>query len=75
MPAIAVLLAAALAGGCGQKGPLWVPGHAKNTPWPMKPAGTAADAAPTPPATEPAGTPKDADANAGAKGGPPQGAP
>ena len=37
--ALAALVAAALLVGCGQKGPLWVPGHAKNTPWPMKPAG------------------------------------
>jgi len=35
---MAVLMGALLLAGCGQKGPLWVPGHAKNTPWPMKPA-------------------------------------
>ncbi len=55
---IAALLAAALVAGCGQKGPLWVPGHAKNTPWPMSPAGTdtAAPAATAP--AKPAGDAK-----------------
>ena len=53
---LAVLLAATLLAGCGQKGPLWVPGYPKNTPWPMKPAGNddkapAPAPAPTPPAT------------------------
>lgn len=43
-PAAAVLFLLAL-GGCGQKGPLYVPGHSKDTPWPFPvekpcPAGT-----------------------------------
>lgn len=30
-------LGAALAG-CGQKGPLYLPGHSKDTPWPLPPS-------------------------------------
>jgi len=45
--ALAALLAAVLLAGCGQKGPLWVPGHSKNTPWPMKPSAADSDS-PTP---------------------------
>jgi predicted small lipoprotein YifL len=55
--ALTGLLAALLLGACGQKGPLWVPGHSKNTPWPMKPAASGADPgapAPAPPPAAPA---------------------
>ncbi len=41
----AVAAGALLLGACGQKGPLWVPGHGKDTPWPIAP----------PPAPAPAG--------------------
>jgi len=53
--AVLALLATGLLGACGQKGPLWVPGHAKNTPWPMKPAGS--PDAPAGPAATPAPAP------------------
>ena len=52
---VAALLSAALLAGCGQKGPLWVPGHAKNTPWPMKPAGADTASPATPDPAKPAG--------------------
>ncbi len=35
--------------GCGQKGPLFLPGHSKDTPWPLPPSAAApppADGAP-----------------------------
>lgn len=65
---VALTLAAALLAACGQKGPLWVPGHSKDTPWPMKPAddtgalrkapADTAPAAPTPaPSPAPAAAP------------------
>ncbi len=40
------LVALMLLAACGQKGPLMVPGHSKDTPWPMR-TGSAANA-PTP---------------------------
>lgn len=50
------LLTALLLAGCGQKGPLWVPGHAKNTPWPMTPAGAGTSAPASTGPSAPAGT-------------------
>ena len=38
--ALVLALGAGLLAGCGQKGPLWISGHGKDTPWPMKPAGS-----------------------------------
>jgi predicted small lipoprotein YifL len=64
----AVVLAAALLAGCGQKGPLWVPGYPKNTPWPMKPAGSG-DSAPAPVPAKPAppATPDESGSTKGAQ--------
>jgi predicted small lipoprotein YifL len=33
--AATLVLGCALLAACGQKGPLWVPGHPKDTPWPI----------------------------------------
>jgi predicted small lipoprotein YifL len=45
-----LVLGCALLAGCGQKGPLWVPGHSKDTPWPiMTPAKTGTPAVPAGP--------------------------
>jgi predicted small lipoprotein YifL len=49
-----LLLGPVLLAGCGQKGPLWMPGHSKDTPWPMGRPATS----PTPATTAPKdGTP------------------
>ncbi len=36
--AAAILCAAPLLAGCGQKGPLYLPGRSRDTPWPPPPA-------------------------------------
>jgi|GEM_PF-2423024 predicted small lipoprotein YifL len=37
VPALTFLVA------CGQKGPLYLPGHSKDTPWPVRPDGASAN--------------------------------
>ena len=84
---MAALFASCVLAACGQKGPLWVPGHAKDTPWPIRsdnPANAnsnnaargggavSAPAAASNPATAPA---VDANAGAAAAGPPSAGAP
>ncbi len=71
-------LAAALLAACGQKGPLFLPGHSKDTPWPLReekppanatvnaPAPVSAPAAVAAPAAAPAST--DADPAAASQG-------
>ena len=55
--AVPLLLAALLLAACGQKGPLYVEGHGKDTPWPMKPAGDSPDARKAPSPASAAGAP------------------
>jgi len=57
LPLLALLLLAA----CGQKGPLVLPGHSKDTPWPVRPS--------QPTAASPGASP--GGANAASAGAPP----
>ncbi len=60
MVALAAVVVVALAA-CGQKGPLYLPGHSKDTPWPVPPPLPATLRAPADPAS---GSAADTPANA-----------
>jgi len=69
--AVPLLLAMLLLGACGQKGPLYIEGHSKDTPWPMKPAGDGPEARKAPAPGSATGSPASAPPPAAAA---PQGA-
>ncbi|HXY22642.1 MAG TPA: lipoprotein [Burkholderiaceae bacterium] len=48
-----LIVALALLTACGQKGPLFLPGHSKDTPWPVRTNPPAPGAAPGPGAAAP----------------------
>ncbi len=63
------LVLAALAA-CGQKGPLYLPGHSKDTPWPTRTSEARPQPAPTPPDDKTAAAPATGTAgNGGAQPG------